>query len=173
MATEPDIEQRQRMNEDSKAVLSGLNQPDENDDRDRAELLDQLTDSDLVAADATLQNLASKDIPSANFSEAEAQEFRHYLDVAIERKRAAHPHPDQDVTGILREVVHDDPEAGLDPVDPRDRLLDDTFRQGVAARMTKGKEGNLLGLALRSIKESVLRRGEQQSSGGGILGRFR
>jgi len=167
-----DLEERQRRNEESQAMLSGLNGI-EDTPKDQAELLEQLADDDLVASDETLQNLTTKDIPTANFSEEEAHEFRHYIDVVLERKQAAYPHEGQDVTGILREWAHDDPEAGLDPVSKQDRLTDETFKQGIAARTTKGKEGSLITLALRSITESVVRRRGDNNSGGGILGRLR
>jgi len=157
------------------ALVNGVNrqEPDE-DDADRAELLDQLTDNDLAAADDALQNLTTKDIPTANFSDEEAEEFRHYLDVVLERKRVAQPHEGQLVTGIIREWAHDDPDAGLKVPSKRDKLLDETHKQGVAARITKGKNGSLIGLALRSIRESVLRRrGGDSSGGGGLLGKLK
>lgn len=168
-------EDQQERAEDRQALLTGLQQPgaQEETPADKTELIEQLTESDLVATDGTLQNLLTKDIPSANFSEEEAHEFRHYLDVVLERKRAAHPHEGQDVVGVLREWVHDDPSAGLDPVDRGDLLMDETMKQGVAARITKGKQGSLIGLALRSVRESVLRRDGSSSSGGGLLGRIR
>lgn len=140
--------------------------------RDKSELVEQLTDDDLVTSDESLENVKSKAFPSGNFGEAEAQENRHWLDVILIRKKVANPHPGQDVTGILREWVHDDPEAGLSPVSKQDRLTDETFKQASAARMTKGKEGSLITLVLRQIRESVVRRGDDDS-GGGLLGRFR
>jgi hypothetical protein len=146
----------------------------DDDDAEKTELLEQLTDDDLVAADDTLQNLVTKDIPSANFSDEEAVEFRHYLDVVLERKKAAQPHEGQEVVGIVREWAHDDPEAGMEPVSKEDLLTDETYKQGVAARITKGKNGSLLGLALRSIRESVLRRdGSSSSEGGGLIGKLK
>lgn len=169
------MSERERHDEaaQTQALLQGLQPDPEAEREDKAELIKQLTDSDLVAADESLQNLATKDIPSANFSEAEAEEFRHYLDVMLERKRAAHPHEGQVVTEILREWVHDDPDAGLEPVDKHDLLADETYKQGVAARITKGKKGSLIGLALRSIRESVVRRGTTEKEGGGILSKLR
>jgi hypothetical protein len=170
-----EIAQQQQEAAEQDALLNGLNQaaqperPEE--EKHKVEMLEQLTESDLVASDDALQNLTSKDIPSANFSEAESHEMRHYLDVVAERKRAAKPHDDQLMTGILREWAHDDPSAGTESVDREDLLIDDTFRQGIMARISKGKEGSLLGLALRSINESVLRRGD--SSDGGLIGKLR
>lgn len=165
-------EQRQEAVADTEAMVRGLD-PQEQDDVEKTKLLEQLTDDDLVAADDTLQNLTTKDIPSANFSDEEAVEFRHYLDVVLERKRAAYPHEGQVMTGIVREWAHDDIDAGLEPISKQDLLTDETFKQGVAARITKGKGGSLIGLALRSIRESVLRRGDRRESGGGILGRLK
>jgi hypothetical protein len=170
-----DIQEQQEAAAEQDALLTGLNnaaQPDRpQDNQNKVQMLEQLTDSDLVASDDALQNLTSKDIPSANFSEAESHEMRHYLDVVAERKRAAKPHDDQLMTGILREWAHDDPNAGTESVDREDLLVDDTFRQGIMARISKGKEGSLLGLALRSINESVLRKGDSDS--GGVLGKLR
>lgn len=173
MSSEASYQDRQQRAEESDAMVSGLRQGREDTLEEKTELIEQLTDDDLGAADATLQNLTTKDIPSANFSEAEAHEFRHYLEVVLERKKAAHPHEGQDVTGELREWVHDDQEAGLEPVSKNDLITDNTFVQAVAARITKGKEGKLLDSALRSIRESVLRRDSEDSSGGGILGKVR
>jgi hypothetical protein len=172
-----DEEARQRRAEESQAVVAGLQQPERESPAEKSELISKLTEDDLQTPgqtdDPLLRNLATKDIPSANFSEEEAWEFRHYLDVVLERKRAAYPHENQDVTGVLREWVHDDPEAGLQPVTKQDLLTDETFKQGIAARVTKGKQGTLLGLSLRSIKESVVRRDSSEEKRGGILGKLR
>jgi len=168
-----EFDDRQTRVEESNAMLNALREPAEETPEERTELLQQLTDHDLVMSDPALQNLLTKDIPSANFSEEQAKEFRHYLDVLLERKTAAFPHEGQDVTGPLREWVHDDPNAGLEPVSKQDLLTDETAKQAVAARITKGQDGSLLRLSLRSIKESVLRRGDEKKSGGGLMGRFR
>jgi hypothetical protein len=159
----------------AKALANGVRGGQDGEETDKTELLEQLTDDDLTTTDDALQNLKTKDIPSANFSDEEALEHRHYLDVVHERMLAAKPHEGQEVVGIIREWAHDDPSAGLEPPSKRDLLVDETARQGVAARVSKGKNGTLIGLALRSIRESVLRRDGSTagSSGGGILGRLR
>jgi hypothetical protein len=170
-----EIAQQQQEAAEQDALLSGLNQAAQperpQDNQNKVQMLEQLTDSDLVASDDALENLKSKDIPSANFSDAEAHEMRHYLDVVSERKRAAKPHSSQRLTGVLQEWAHDDQMAAQEKTSREDLLVDDTFRQGVAARITKGKDGSLLGLALRSINESVLRKGDSDS--GGLLGKIK
>ena len=123
------FEDRQERAEESKALIAGLQSrrgSSENDDIDKSELIEQLTEDDLVASDQALQNLTTKDIPSANFSDEQSHEFRHYLDVMLERKQAAYPHEGQDVVGDLREWVHDDANAGLRPVSKQDLLIDET-----------------------------------------------
>jgi len=173
MSTEQ-IEERTKQAEEADATRQNLGMPMQpgEEPKDKSELVEQLTDDDLVTSDDSLENVKSKAFPSGNFSEEEAQENRHWLDVILIRKKVAYPHPGQDVTGILREWVHDDPEAGLSPVSKEDRLTDETFKQASAARITKGKEGSLITLVLRQIRESVVRRGGE-SGGGGLLGRFR
>jgi hypothetical protein len=170
-----EIQEQQEAAAEQDALLTGLNnaaQPDQpGENQNKVQMLSQLTESDLVASDDALQNLTSKDIPSANFSDAEAHEMRHYLDVVAERKRAAKPHDNQRLTGVLQEWAHDDKMAAQESTDRQDLLKDDTFRQGIAARITKGKDGSLLGLALRSINESVLRKGD--SDDGGLIGKLR
>jgi len=172
LSSEGNFEERQERAEESNAMVNRLRGEGDTVE-EKTELIEQLTDDDLDAADGTLRNLTTKDIPSANFSEEEATEFRHYLDVVLERKRAAHPHEGQDVVAELREWVHDDQSAGLEPVSKSDLLTDETFKQAVAARITKGKDGKLLESALRSIRESVLRRGSDDSGGGGLLGKIK
>jgi hypothetical protein len=170
-----EIQEQQQQAAENDALLTGLNNASQqggpHEQRQRSEMLEQLTDDDLVASDEVLQNLVSKDIPSANFSEQEAHEFRHYLDVVHERKQFSKPHDDQLLVGGLQEIAHDDPRAAQEPPGRNDELIDDSFRQGVMARITKGKDGSLLGLALRSINESVLRKGD--SDNGGVLGKLR
>lgn len=174
MSSNVQFEEQQRRAEESDAMVSGLrNGPREDTVEEKTELLEQLTEDDLQTTNDTLANLSTKDIPSANFSEEEANEFRHFLDVALERKHAAYPHEGQIVTGPLREWVHDDRSAGLRPVSKQDLLIDETHKQGVAARITKGKDGSLLRQALQSIRQSVLRRDDTGESGGGILGKLR
>jgi hypothetical protein len=68
--------------------------------------------------------------------------------------------------------VHDDPSANRQPVDSKSKLVDETFKQGIAARITKGKQGTLIGQALRSIRESRVHR-EADAGGGGLLGKIR
>jgi len=159
--------------EDSRALLQGLQMPDDQSAAQKAQLIQQLTDADdLNASDDSLDNLLTTDIPSANFGDAESLEFRHYLDVILERKRAAYPHDKQIVIGALRAFVHDDPSANRQPVDSKSKLVDETFKQGIAARITKGKQGTLIGQALRSIRESRVHR-EADAGGGGLLGKIR
>lgn len=169
------IEEHQQRQEESRAILQGLQGPDEHNPHDKAQLIEELTRSDLTApnGDAALANLITKDIPSANFSEEESTEFRGYVDVAILKKRARHPHEGQDVTGVLREWVHDDPNAGLQPIDKGDLLGDETFGQAVKARVSKGRQGTLLRTTLASIKESVVRREGSSEGSGRILSRIR
>lgn len=178
MATDNgELESRERIRQDeaaaADALAAGIREGDEETPAEKAELLEQLTASDLVASDDSLRNLASKAFPSGNFDEEQFIENRHFLYVIKERAHAARPHEEQLVTGIDREWAHDDPDAGLEAPDKRDLVLDETYKQGVAARLTKGKDGSLLASALQSIKESVLRRGDREDSSGGILGKLR
>jgi len=164
---------RQDKAAEADALAAGIREGEDETPAEKAELLDQLTASDLVASDDTLRNLATKAFPSGNFDEEQFIENRHFLYVIKERAHAARPHEEQLVTGIDREWAHDDPDAGLEAPDKRDLVIDETYKQGVAARLTKGKDGSLLASALQSIKESVLRRGDGQESSGGILGKLR
>lgn len=147
-------------------------QPGEEPD-DTSELVEQFTDSDIETFSDALDNLQSDEFPTANFSEEQFEENRHYMEVIQERVRAAMPHENQDVTGILREWAHDDPDAGLEQPSREDLLKDETGKQAMIARSTKGKDGSLLKWVLRQIRESVVRRDGEQGGGGGLLGRFR
>jgi hypothetical protein len=171
--TDPD-DQRKKA-EDTRAALTGLKAPDSETDRDRVELLEQLSESDIIGDidDEALQHLGSRDIPTANFDEAGEAEFRAYMDVALFKKRARHPHEKQDITGALREVVHNDPEAGLEPIDRGDLLSDESFAQTMKARVTKGRAGQLVRAILSSIKVSRVERERDDSGGGRLLGRLR
>lgn len=162
---------------DSKAQLAGLQAaPQEETPENQAQLLEELTCHDIDApnGDKALANLLTKDIPSANFSGEEAQEFRAYVDVALMKKRARHPHEGQIVTGVLREWVHDDPDAGLEHIDRGDLLADETFGQVVKSRVSKGRDGTLLRTVLSSIRQSIVRREDGGNDGGGrILSRLK
>jgi hypothetical protein len=166
MSTESEL---QRDAADQDALLRGLDQ--DPDDDNTVQMLQQLTDDDLISSDPSLDNLTSKAIPTANFDAAESHEFRHYLDVISERQRSRVPSDDQLMTGISRQWAHDDPNAGDESITRQDAIIDNSHKHGVAARATKGKEGSLLGLALRSISESVLRRGDADDDGG-LLGKI-
>jgi hypothetical protein len=165
----------QEREEETKAAIAGLQDGGEETTRDKTELLEELSESDLLDEidDQALRHLATKDIPTANFDEAGEAEFRAYMDVALMKKRARYPHEGQDVTGILREVVHDDPSAGLQPIDKGDLLSDETFAQAMKARVTKGRGGSLVRAILSSIKHSIVSRESEDSSSGRILGRLK
>lgn len=171
----PDPETQRARQEEGQAALQGLQMPGEDTPGDKTELLEELSESDLLDTvdDPALRNLATKDIPTANFDEAEEAEFRAYMDVALLKKRARHPHEGQDVTGVLREYVHDDPAAGLEPIDKGDLLGDETFAQAMKARVSKGKQGSLMRTVLSSIRHSVVRRESGSQDGGRLLSKLR
>ena len=172
----PSREEQIRRQEESQGALTGLQGPGQETPAEKTDLLKELSESDLIdrVDDPALQNLATKDIPTGNFDEGETAEFRAYVDVALLHKRARHPHEDQDVTGALRKWVHDDPDAGLDPVDKRDRQRDETFGRAVKARVTKGKNGSLVRRVLSSIRHSIMQRETGgDDDGGRILDRIR
>lgn len=173
-----EIKAQQEAAAEQEALLNGLTDAAQTDGarekKHKVEMLDQLTEADLDASDETLRNLLTKDIPSGNLSKQEAHELRHYLDVMYERHQFAKPSEDQRMVGIHAQWAKDDENAGQrEPPTREDKILDDTYRQGIAARISKGKEGSLLGLALRSINESVLRRGDDSDDSGGLLGKLR
>lgn len=166
------MKEQQETQKRNQALLAGLQQPETDTPADKSSLIDQLTSNDIEASSDELANLVTKDFPSGNLSEEEAWEFRHWLDVVLDRYRSSYPHKDSDVTGVLREVVHDDPTAGLQPKSDADIIQDETFKQAVAARLTKGRQGRLLGLTLPSVKESVLRHADDDESSGGLIGKM-
>lgn len=171
----PDHDDRQRRTEETKAAITGLKEQPKETDADKTELLAELSESDLLddIDDQALRNLATKDIPTSNFDEAASAEFRAYMDVALAKKRARYPHEGQDVTGVLREVVHDDPNAGLEPIDKGDLLNDETFAQAMKARVEKARGGSLVRSVLSSIKHSIVSREQNEESSGRILGKLR
>lgn len=168
--------QKQRARaEEGQAALQGLQMPEEQSTEEQTELLRELSEYDLLDEidDQALRNLATKDIPTSNFSEEQAQEFRAYMEVALLKKRGRHPHPGQDVTGTLREWVHDDPNAGLEPIDRGDLLEDETFAQSMKARVDKARDGSLARLVLSSIRQSIVRRENNDGGGGRLLSRLK
>ncbi len=172
-----EIKAQQQEAAEQEALLNGLTDAAQADDvrekKHKLEMLNQLTEADLDASDEALRNLLTSDIPSGNLSEQEAHELRHYLDVMYERHQFQKPHDGQRMVGIHARWAKDDEHAGQhEPPTREDKILDDTFRQGIMARISKGREGTLIGLALRSINESVLRRGDD-SDEGGLLGKLR
>jgi hypothetical protein len=172
----PDPESVRERDRDVKVGMAGMQMPEEDTPRDKTELLEELSESDLLDEinDPALRNLATKDIPTSNFDDGQVAEFSAYVDVALLKKRARHPHEGQDVTGVLREWVHDDPHAGLDPIDKGDLLSDETFARAIKARVLKGKNAGLMRTVLSSIRHSVVeRKGGDDDSGGRILSRLR
>jgi len=168
------VEEQQRRAEETKTALTGLQQREQDDPRDKTELLEELSKSDLKDEidDKALRFLASKDIPTSNMSEEDVQEFKNYLDVLLMRKRAHYPDENQALTGVLREVAHDDPDAGLQPIDKGDLLADEAFAQSMKARVLKAKNGGLISKVLSSIRVSKVSRGED-SGGDRLLSRWR
>lgn len=170
-----DPSERQRRQEEINAGQTGLKMPEEDDARDKTELLEELSESDLKEEldDEALRFLATKDIPTSNMSEEDVAEFRNYMDVVLMKKRARYPDEDQDITGILREYVHDDPSAGLQPIDKGDLLADEAFAQSMKARVLKAKDGSLLRTVLSSIRVSQVHRPGSDDSSGRLLSRIR
>lgn len=158
------------------AGLTGLQQPDDETDDEKQDLIETLSNSDDLApatAEEALQNLLSTDIPQANFSNSQLWEHREWVRVALRVVECQRPHSNQDVTGDLRAYVHDDPDADLEPMSVEDRIQNETFQRGMDARVSKARQGGLVESALSSIKQSVVRRVNSGSSSGGLLGRLK
>lgn len=171
---EKEIQEQQNRQEASRAALQGLQGGGAENPLGKTQLLEELSESDILdeVDDQALRNLATKDIPTSNFDEASEAEFRAFMDVALMMKRARHPHEGQAVTGVLREFVHDDPDAGLEPIDRGDLLSDETFAQAMKARVRKGRDGSLVRTVLSSIRHSVVTRESGDKDGGRLLKRF-
>ncbi|UIP01742.1 hypothetical protein Hbl1158_16945 (plasmid) [Halobaculum sp. CBA1158] len=171
--SQPDPDEQQRRQEETQAGLTGLQLPEE--EENQTELIQELSESDLreEVDDQAFRNLLTKDIPTSNFDEEQISEFRAYGDVALMKKKARYPHPGQDVTGVLREWAHDDPNAGLRPQDRGDLAQYETLTQSYKARVMKGKDGALVRSVLSSIRHSIVDRAGGSDSGGRLLSRIR
>lgn len=169
------VAKQQQRAEETKAALTGLQAPDTEDPAEKADLLEELSKSDLLAEidDEAFRMLASKDIPTSNFDDEDVAEFRNYMDVVRLKKRSRYPHEGQDITGVLREVVHDDPNAGLDPTDRGDLLADEAFMQTLKARVLKARNGSLVQKVLSSMNVSTVRRENSDDGGGRLLSKIR
>jgi len=169
-----DPEEQQRRQEDIQTGQTGLQMREQDAPDEKTDLLEELSEFDRLDEidDDTLRMLASKDIPTSNFDEPDVAEFRGFMDVVRMRKRARYPDEGQDVTGVWREVIHDDVEAGLQPVDKGDLLSDEAFFQTMKARVLKAKNGDLVTRVLSSINVSKVERGNDDS-GGRLLSRLR
>lgn len=167
-------EQRQRQQERFQTAQAGLQAPEQYDASDQKDLLEELSEFDQLDEidDEAMKRVATKDIPTSNFDEADVAEFRAYMDVLRMKKRARYPDEGQDVTGVWREVVHDDPQAGLHPVDKGDLLADEAFFQSMKARVLKAKNADLVTRVLSSIRVSKVDRGGDDSDGR-LLSRIR
>lgn len=167
-------EERQQRQERFQTAQAGLQAPEMDDASDKTDLLNELAEYDQKDAidDEAKERMATKDIPTSNFDDGDVAEFRGFMDVLRMKKRARYPDEGQDVTGVWREVVHDDPEAGLYPVDKGDLLADEAFFQSMKARVLKARNGNLVTRVLSSIRVSKVDRGEDDS-GGRLLSRIR
>jgi len=169
-----DPEEQQRRHEDIKTGQTGLQVREQDDPSDKTDLLEELSEFDRLDEidDDTLRMLATKDIPTSNVDEADVAEFRGFMDVARMKKRARYPDEGQDVTGVWREVIHDDVEAGLQPVGKGDLLADEAFFQTMKARVLKAKNADLVTRVLSSIRVSKVDRGGGDG-GGRLLSRLR
>jgi hypothetical protein len=165
-------ERQQKAQHHSQNLQAGISM--QNGGRDA--FLRELTRTDLSALDEAsyelLQNLVSQDWLLGQYNESELLELKMDLLIIKEGFYAMHPSSDCVVTGEFREYVYDDPDESLEPLTQKARFQVETFFKAVWTRVTRGRNFKQQEMLVKSINESFVQDGREES-GGGILGRFR
>ncbi len=136
------------------------------------DFLKELVDSD---ADPQLSNhldvLKSKDLPLANYTEAEVNELK-WLNRAFEEMwRDMHPPPESVLQGNWRKALMDDELEGFSHVDAASALEISQFIQIIAhSRATRGRQGWQQEQLDKSIRVSETREQTDDDDGGWLRG---
>lgn len=135
-------------------------------------ILQDLTETDLKEGSKDiLRNLVTKDFVLANFSEAEVNEVKWSIRTKQEMFFAIHPDQECEVTGDDRAAINDDPTDQLTPLTQEEKLVAQTFFDGVETRITRARDMKQQEIWNTQIAE---RRSEgAEEDGGGVLGRLR
>lgn len=122
-----------------------------------------------------LDNYLSQDFILSKITEAEKDEFRWLLRVKVLKVFRLHPPEGSNVTGWRRSVYYDDPDETLEPLTEQEKMVIQTYADGVFMRVVRSLEGFQQDKATESISvvESRNDRGEndgkRRSRIGGLL----
>lgn len=167
-------EQERKREQEHALHQSNLTQAQAPSGAERANLIETTVESELdEPSRQLLHNLASKDIPLANFDEDDIHEMKWFQEILLEKFKAAHPHSDSVLQGTVREWAFDDPSESYEALSPEEEIEADTFQWGTYSRATRAEDGFQQETNSKQISESVTRSPDRDTSGGGLLGRWR
>lgn len=169
-----DIERERQRQEDMQIHQNNLGTMVDQNQHERANLIETTVETELEEPSRQLlHNLASKDIPLANFKEEDIHEQKWFQEIVLEKFKAAHPHSKSVLQGVLREWAFDDPTESFEALDPTEHIEGDTFNWGTYSRATRAEKGFQQETNSKQVRETVARSPDREKSSGGLLGRWR
>lgn len=165
-------EQKRALEEQRKTELHARNVIS-NDQSDSPKILEYLAEIDDSPEldDNTLDYMLSKVVSTANLTEAEVRGIEWENEIAMLRRRQAHP-PEYGLTGHLRAVAFRDASAYRLPISETERIKHEGH--GTVAKLAATRSEDFLGVekSTQDITESILSDNQSESSGG-IMSRWR
>lgn len=166
---QPDVEEENKKERDARIDSQNIEQLLREADGETADLLEKLMQTELSIEDKNiLANLVDNAWALANFSEAEVQEIKADLIIIREKFLAMHPGQESHVTGMTRAWAAGDNSDNLEPLTDQDRIELHSFINGAFSLVTRAKDFGQQEILSTQISE--VRRDEQDSNSGGLLG---
>lgn len=170
-AEQPDVEGEKQKDRNARLDDHNIQELLQQADGETADLLGKLMETKLSIADKrVLANLVDNSWALANFDAAEVQEIKADLVIIREKFVAMHPGPESEVTGITRVWAAGDASDDLEPLTDQDRIELHSFINGAFSLVTRSKD--FAQQEVLSTQISEVRRDEQESKSGGLMGMF-
>lgn len=155
---------RQQMHGQNLGAANGSNAPETLKYVSKPEDIDSPVDS--------LEWINSKSTSTANL-EPEDVESKHWVLEYHREFALMDAPPEYGVWGHLRAYAYDDANAFKMPLNPDEHLEAEGYMEVGKESSTRSKDGWGVETSTKDTKESIVRDEENESSGGGLLGRFR
>lgn len=135
------------------------------------EFLAEIKDEDSPDLDdESLDHMLSKVVSTANLSKEEVEAIEWHNEIAMMRRRHAHP-PNYGLTGYLRAFAFRDSSEYRLPIDQMDIIKQEGH--GLLSKLAATRSEEFIGVetSTRDIRESIVN--EEQSASGGLWQRMR
>lgn len=130
-----------------------------------------LIDDGPELSDDSLDYLLSKTVSTANLSAEQVRGFEWRAELALLRRRQAHP-PKHGLTGILRAVAFDDPKEAKEPLSAEEIIKHEGVGTLASLAATRSQDFEAVEKSTRHTSETFVNDGEEGLTGG-ALSRFR